>query len=277
MKKIINYILGSVLLAGVLVSCKKDEKKVFYEGGTAPVLSANLATNLPLAYADRDLQAITFSWTNPEYKFTTGVNSQNVTYTWEMDTVGANFTNTKKKQLSISGDLRRTFTQGEINDFLLNQLELAASIPHNIEFRVKASIGGAAPTVLISNSLQFRVIPFAIPPKVTPPASNRLFIVGSATPGGWNNPMTPPQEMTQVTPTMYTINLALTGAGSYLFLPVNNGAWNVKYGCLGGNNTNNPDGDEFREGGYDMIAPAAGGNFKIEVNFQQGKFKLTRL
>ncbi|MFM2360087.1 MAG: hypothetical protein RLY16_2080 [Bacteroidota bacterium] len=277
MKQIFKYMLGSLLMVTALISCKKDENKVFFEGGTAPVLGASLSTTIPLSYVNRGLEAITFNWTNPNYKFTTGVNSQNVTYTWELDTMGANFTNPKKKQLSISGDLSRTFTQGDFNDYLLNQLELAPGMSHNLEVRVKASIAGSNPTVLVSNTLSFAVVPFAIPPKVTPPASGRLFMVGAATPGGWNNPVpTPAQEFTQVNSTLYTLTLNLSASNSYLFLPVN-GSWDAKYGCLGGNNSNNPDGDEFRPGGGDMVSPAVGGNYKIEVNFQQGKFKLTKL
>jgi hypothetical protein len=40
---------------------------------------------------------------------------------------------------------------------------------------------------------------------------------------------------------------------------------------------NNPLGDDFKIGGGDLIAPAASGTYKIEVNFQTGKFKLTKL
>jgi hypothetical protein len=103
-----------------------------------------------------------------------------------------------------------------------------------------------------------------------------LFIVGSATPGDWNNPVpVPSQEFTKVSPTLYQITIPLTGGGSYLFLQVN-GQW-VKYGFTGPGNSNNPDGDDFMPEGGDFIAPAASGNYKIEVNFQTGKFKLTKL
>jgi hypothetical protein len=59
-------------------------------------------------------------------------------------------------------------------------------------------------------------------------------------------------------------------------LPVN-GDWNVKYGGLGANNSNNVNEDEVRQGGADMLSPATSGNYKIEVDFQRGIFKLTKL
>ena len=277
MKKVLQYGVLTLLFGGLLSSCKKDENRVFFDGGAAPQLSANQSTGIPLAFLTGSNDAVTFSWTNPEYKFTTGVNSQNVTYLWQMDTAGANFTNPKRKEISIANDLSRTFTQNEINDFMLNQLELAVGIPHNLEFRVISSLAGSSATSLVSNVVKLQATPFAIPPKVNPPASGKLFMVGNATPGGWNNPVPiPSQEFTQVSPTLYELTLNLSAGNSYLFLPVN-GSWDQKYGCLGSNNTNNPDGDDFRPGGGDMVAPAPGGNFKIQVNFQQGKFKLTRL
>jgi hypothetical protein len=277
MKKVFQYSVLALMLGSGFTACKKDEQRVFFDGGTPSLLSASQQTSIPLSFMTKDNEAVTFSWTNPDYKFTTGLSSQNVTYLWQMDTAGANFTNPKRKEISIANDLSRTFTQNEINDFMLNQLELAVGIPHDMEFRLISSIAGSSPTSLVSNVVKLKATPYAIPPKVNPPASGRLFMVGNATPGGWNNPVpVPSQEFTQVSPTVYELTLNLAAGNSYLFLPVN-GSWDQKYGCLGSNNTNNPDGDDFRPGGGDMLAPAPGGNFKVQVNFQQGKFKLTRL
>ncbi|MEK7199408.1 MAG: hypothetical protein AAB212_05760, partial [Bacteroidota bacterium] len=69
--------------------------------------------------------------------------------------------------------------------------------------------------------------------------------------------------------------IALSGGNSYLFLPVN-GDWGAKYGAIGANNSNNPDGDDFKPGGGDMLAPAVSGNYKISVDFQRGKFTVTK-
>ena len=153
-------------------------------------------------------------------------------------------------------------------------------MPHNIEIRVTARIGTNT-LPLSSNVLPFSTTPYTIPPKVTPPASGKLYLVGSATPGGdatgWDNPVpVPTQKFTQVSPTLYEITISLIGDKSYLFLPVN-GSWAAKYGGVGSNNTNNVNGDDFRAEGGDLRSPAASGAYKIQVDFQRGKFTVTKL
>jgi hypothetical protein len=81
--------------------------------------------------------------------------------------------------------------------------------------------------------------------------------------------------MTQISPTLYEITINLTGGQSLLFLP-ENGSWSRKYGYAGANNSNNPDGDEFRREGGDIKVPAESGTYKVELNFQTGRFKFTK-
>ncbi|MEI9912101.1 MAG: hypothetical protein WDO71_22080 [Bacteroidota bacterium] len=99
-----------------------------------------------------------------------------------------------------------------------------------------------------------------------------LFMVGGATPGGWTNPVpVPSQQFTQNTKGIFQLTLPLTANESYLFLPVN-GDWGQKYGGVGANNTNNVNGDQFKEGGSDMKAPATSASYTITVNFFTMKF-----
>jgi starch-binding outer membrane protein SusE/F len=273
-------IFSIALLAVSFTACKKDEKKIFFEGGTPPVLSAN-KTIISMSYLTRDNEAVTFNWTNPEFKFTTGVSSQDVAYLMEVDTTGANFTNPKRKQVSIAKDLSRSLTQTELNDYLLNDLQLVVNIPHNIEIRIRATLANSAATAIYSNVLKFVVTPYAIPPKVDPPSTGKLFITGGATPASWQcgcgEPELLSQKFTQVTPTLYVLNsIALTGGGSYLLLP-QYGSWAAKFGGTGSNNSNNVNGDDFKFNGSDLLAPAVSGNYKIEVDFQRGKFTVTKL
>lgn len=279
MKKISKFILLSALVITTLWSCKKDENRDYFTGGTAPVLSAN-KNAINLSFVNKDQQAIKLVWSNPDYKFTTGTSSQTVSYMIEIDTTGANFTNPNKKTIAISSDLSLSFTQGELNDVLLNQLNLKPTIPHNIEIRVTSTLNNNS-VPLTSNVLKYTVTPYAIPPKVTPPASGKLFITGSATPASWQcgcgEAELLTQKFTQVSPTLYVLpSITLTGGNSYLLLPVY-GSWSAKYGGTGGNNSNNVNGDDFRENGSDLLAPPVSGNYKIEVDFQRGKFTVTKL
>src|SRR5437868_10690184 len=156
------------LIATVLFSCKKNVSMITYDSGTAPALSANKTTTIPLSFATKDNEAITLSWTNPAYKFSTGVSSQDVSYLIEIDTAGANFTSPIKKSLGISKDVSKTFVQSEFNDILFNQMKLVAGMSHNIEIRITSTlVNNSLP--LTSNILKFAATPYAIPPKVTPP------------------------------------------------------------------------------------------------------------
>ena len=287
MKQIFKLLGVCFFFATTFSACEKDENKIFFEGGTAPTLSSSVtATTIPLSFVNKDAEAIKLSWTNPNYKFTTGLSSQDVFYKVEIDTTNAagtinpGFTYSGKQTIAISKDLSLSITQGQFNDYLLNQLQLTTGSVRHVQIRVIASlVNNSAP--VISNVLRYAVTPYAIPPKITPPASNKLFIVGNATPGGWSNPVPvqflPIQEFTRMSPTLYQINsIPLTGGNFYLLLPVN-GDWGAKYGAIGANGTNSPEGDDFRANGGDLVAPAASGNYKIVIDFQRGKYTLTKL
>lgn len=278
MKNIIKLLFGTLLMAVTFLSCKKDENKIFYEGGTGPVLSASSAT-IPLSFANRNNEAIKLFWTNPEYQFTTGISSQDVNYLIEIDTTGANFTNPNRQSVAISKDLSKSFTQGEFNGYLLNQLQLVPGVPHNVQIRVTSTLTNSS-VPLKSNVLSFTVTPFSIPPVVTPPASGKLYITGSATPGNWmggGDPELVSQRFTKLSNTLYELSsIALIGGGSYLFVPLY-GDWTNKYGFIGSNNANNVNGDDFKANGGDMLAPAVSGNYKIQVDFQRGKFTVIKL
>lgn len=278
MKRYIQFILLSFALLLLVAGCKKETSQIFLEGGTAPALTASVSDSIPLSYTNQNNQAIMLNWTNPDYRFTTGTNSHDVNYTIEIDTTGANFTNPNKQTLTVSKDIGISITTSQFNDYLLNQLVLKSGIQHNIEIRVKSGIGSNSAAPLISNVLKFAVTPYAIPPKVAPPASGQLFLVGSATAGGWNNPVpVPTQEFTQVSPTMYEITISLLGGQEYLFLPVN-GDWGHKYAVKDNTTSGLSTGGDF---GFDYSknfpGPATEGTYKIVADFQRGKFTVTKL
>jgi len=277
MKQLSKIIFFSTLLFAMFSACKKDENKVYFNGGTAPVLSSTInGASLPLSFANRNNVALNLSWTNPNYQFTTGISSQDVNYLIEIDTAGANFTNPKKQTVAVSKDLSRSFTQGEFNGYLLNQLQLDTSVVHNIELRVTSYLTNSS-VPLASNVLKYTVVPYPIPPVVTPPSSGQLFLVGSATAGGWNNPVpVPTQQFTKINATYFQITVNLIGGQEYLFIPVN-GDWSHKYAVPDKTVANLNQGGDF---GYDKSdnfpGPVASGTYLIQVDFQRGKFTVTK-
>ena len=260
----------------MLGSCKKDEAKQYYSGGTAPVLSASVSGTIPLSYATKDQQGVVLSWLNPNYYFVNGISSQDVSYTLEIDLTGNSFAGPNKISLSIAKDLAASYTQDQFNTVLAT-LNLTVGTAASIDVRVSSSLNGVTKTLLTSNTLKFNVTTFNPPPKVAIPAGGVLYLVGGATPGGWGNPVpVPSQQFTQVSATLYTITVPLTGGQKFLFLP-KNGDWGHKYAS---NQTTNPTGDAGGSFGYDfgddIPGPAASGSYKIDVDFQKGKFTVTK-
>jgi hypothetical protein len=86
-----------------------------------------------------------------------------------------------------------------------------------------------------------------------------LYIVGGATPGGWNNPVpVPSQKFNRLAEGKYELTLQLTQGQGYLLLPTN-GDWSKKWGMRG-----------------QKLSGNVTGNYKIEVDFFRGTYKLTK-
>src|SRR5262249_27932830 len=141
--------------------------------------------------------AIVLKWTNPDYTFTTGVSSQDVSYTLEMDTLGGNFSSSKKYTTVISRELSKTFTVGELNGGLGNNmiLQLDPRRVYTLQMRITSSISGTVK--LTSNVISFTAKPFAPPPKVEPPTASTLWVTGDAFGSGWANPLGAPYDNSQ--------------------------------------------------------------------------------
>lgn len=273
MKKIASILtLASMLLS--IVGCEKKDEKLMLMSANAPVLTISNAA--PVLDPKKETEKIlSFSWTNPDYMFTTGPNSQNVSYSLEVDTVGANFMSANKGVLTLANELSKSFTIYDLNVLLsgANGMNLAPDRTYNFEARVVARLTNSSAPVT-SNVVKFSARPYSPPPAVELPTSGKLYLVGDASPGGWDNPVPAAQEFTRVTNTRYELVVTLNGGKSMLMLPVN-GSWNDKYGWDGDNNQNIASGDKMRRGGGDIKVPAATGTYKIVADFQVGRFSIT--
>ncbi len=272
MKTIYQFSIAAWLMLLCVIACKKDEQRVIYQGGTAPVLS--VATGAQVKYADTNQTAVTLAWTNPNYQFNTGVSSLNVSYNLQIDTV-ADFSSANKKVITVSQDLTYSILVQDLNDIMLNQLLLDTNVTYTLYMRVVSNLTNNS-AKLVSNTVQLVTAPYAIPPKVAPPSSGTLFIVGSATPGGWANPLSvdpKTQQFTQITPTDYQIIIQLTGSGEYKFIAVN-GSWNDQWSIAKADDPAEVNGGDFVYNAANIKAPPISGKYKIDVNFQTGKFSV---
>ncbi|MDQ3550206.1 MAG: SusE domain-containing protein [Bacteroidota bacterium] len=276
--KFIKTLFFFLFFTALITGCEKEDNRAQFEGGTSPSLTGS-KTIVRLTPATENEVAITFNWTNPNYRFNTGTSSQDVSYSLEIDTMGANFNSPNKYVLSVSKELSKTFTERELNSILGNSMLLPVDRPYNLQARVVSSIAGSTATRLVSNTWNFRATPFNPPPKVELPASGRLFIVGNATPGGWDNPVPiPAQEFTKISDTKFEITIPLSAGAYYLFLPVN-GSWDAKYAVPDNSVAGLSTGGDFQfytGGGQDIPGPAEAGTYKITVDFQTGKFTVVK-
>ena len=253
----------------LLIACDKKNDLTVFSRGTAPVLSASTTTIAP-SPADSDKVVLTLNWSNPKY----ATDSSNQKFTVEFDSTGKNFAH--ESTIVINTALSANITAKQLNNVLLGS-GYAFGVPVTMDVRVTSSYANNNER-LSSNVIQMRMTPYVVPPKVVPPASKTLFLVGSATAGGWDNPVpVPAQQFTRLDSVTYDGTFFMNGGGSYDLLPVD-GDWSSKYNVASGSVPGlNQGGDfQFSTGpGSDIPGPDATGTYKIRFNFQSGKFTVT--
>jgi starch-binding outer membrane protein SusE/F len=278
MKSYINK-FSLLLVIAAFFACEKVENKVYFDGGTLPVLTANTAA-VNLQPGIETNAAITFTWTNPDYKFTNGISSLDVTYTLQIDTLGGNFASSKKFEDSWAKELSKTYTVAELNGIMGNTMLLPINPRRNFTFqaRIIASIGDSRAYPLTSNVITFTASPFTPPPKVEVPTNGTLWIVGSATFGSWDNPQKAPydvlQKFTRVSNTLYQLTVALPGGGNYKLIQIP-GDWGSQYRFLSGTWSSGTFEKRDADPGWD--GPPSAGTYKITVDFQLGTYSVVKL
>lgn len=286
MKRFINQFLFASLALVMLAGCEKDEKIIYYQGGTNPVLTASSTAAMVLLEPNKNNFAIRFNWTNPNYRFTTGISSQDVTYFLQVDTLGANFTNPNMQQVSISKDLEISMTVRELNA-VLTKLNVAENMLHKIEFRIKSTVGGTA-LPLYSNVIRIDITPYLDVALPLPPG-NQLYMTGSAMASDWTNSPPVSQRMTPVASSLTSTGLytsfvdtvSFVSGRQYKFLSTL-GAWQPQYGAAPGSGYNGNGGDLGANMGSgsdpDAIpTPNDAGSYRVTVNFKTGKYTVEKL
>jgi starch-binding outer membrane protein SusE/F len=271
-KKFSQFILPVLLLMGAW-SCKKEINKVTLEEGKPPVLTASSTSLQVLTIANQDKVLATFRWTNPDYRFSTGTNSQDVSYSLQIDTTGSNFTNPNKQEISIAKETSTNLLVKDIN-LAMTKMNLLEDMPHNMEFRIKSTLANGS-AALYSNVIKMVITPY-LDVAVPLPPSGDLYITGDAVPSSWTN--TPPvsQKFTKDSKTQYSITMAFVPGKQYKFLS-NQGQWQPQYGgssasggTLGFNMGNASDPSS-------IPTPAVAGNYKITVNFKTGVYTVEKV
>lgn len=268
MKNIFKLLLLATGILFTYSSCKKVDPLPYYSNGIASVLTSSANVIAPPT-ADSNKTVVTFSWTNPKY----ANDSATTKYIIQIDSSGRNFLKPAIK--TITGGLSYNFTAKELNAILLG-FGFAYNKAYDVDVRIVSSYANNNEQYQ-SNVLKLKMTPYVTPPKVVPPVSNVLFLVGSATAGGWGNPVpAPAQQFTRVDSVDYQGTFFLNGGGQYLLLPVN-GNWDHKFAVQDNTIAGLSAGGDFgfNEGtafGANFPGPIKSGLYKITVDFQHGKF-----
>ena len=267
MKYLIKTLLFTTLMAFVLLACEKVEPLVVYKNGVTAKLQASATTIAPKV-TDSLTTVVTFNWTNPQY----ATDSNNVKYVIQIDSSGRNFS--KAASVVLTNKSSHSMIAKDLNAILLN-MGFKYNTAYKVDVRVVTSYANNNEQ-LASNVLTLTMTPYVVPPKVTPPASKTLFLVGDATAGGWNNPVPAlTQQFTRVDSVTYRGKFYLIGGKQYLALPVN-GSWDNKYSVADNTKVGLDKGGDF---GFKLDqnfpGPAKTGFYDITFDFQAGKFTVT--
>ncbi len=267
MSNFIKYFL--IAIAGIcfFTACDKVDALPFYKEGAAVTLSTSSTTIAPVA-ADSNKVALTLNWTYPNY----ATDTSNIKYTIQIDSAGKNFSNASSKE--VMGMSGTSFTAKELNNILLAK-GYAFNVPVDMDVRVISSYANNNER-RISNTVRIKMTPYKIPAKVALPSFGKLFLVGSATQGGWNNPVpTPSQEFVRMDETTWGGIFDLKGGQEFLVLPVN-GDWGNKFALPNNSVAGVQTGGDFGFNLNDNFkGPATSGLYKIVLDFQTGKYAVT--
>jgi starch-binding outer membrane protein SusE/F len=255
----------------IWIACEKEGDKITLLGGTEMVLDVSSKTDLVLTKTQENFNSLQFQWTSPEYKFSNGVNTQDVNYTLQIDKDGGDFTGAKVVNLDYKKLATVSFKVKDLNNALAG-LELTDGVPNMFQFRVKSTLANGNSPVT-SNVVKIKISTYL---DVVFPVPAKLFITGAATPAGWQSgsgsePVPPNQEFTKVNSYLFVINsVKLNASSGFLLLPKYSD-WGAKYGFTGEKEKNSTTSDTFKPEGNDFLSPKDTKNYKITVNFKTGK------
>ncbi len=265
--RIRKILLWSAVAALGFSACDKLDPLPQYGLGVDPVAAVSSTTVAPPP-ADSLKDALTVSWTDPAY----ATDSNTVKYIVQIDSAGRNFSKAAVRE--VIGKRSTTYTARELNNIML-AWGFEFNKAYDLDVRVISSYGNNNEK-RGSNTVKIKGTPYKIPPRVALPTSGKLFLVGDASEGGWNNPVpVPTQEFQRLDETTFVGIFNMKGGKQYLVLPVN-GSWDNKFSVQNNTLPGLSAGGDFRFNAPDNFpGPATDGLYKIVLDFQAGKFTVT--
>nr|WP_199082492.1 SusF/SusE family outer membrane protein [Pedobacter sp. ASV19] len=201
------------LLFFVFSSCKKDKQGA--EITNTPELKSSVQ-NIVLHREDAEKEAITFSWSLATVQGTQGA----LTYFLQWDRKGNNFANAA--QAILGKDISHFAYSHMSFNYLMSTLPVEVASP--IELRIVTATSDGAVMPFYSNVITLTVTPYA---KELPPPYSQLWLVGDATPAGWNIDSPSPMLQNSNDPYLFSYSGALN-AGEFK-IPTAKGSWDAPF------------------------------------------------
>jgi hypothetical protein len=169
-----GYALNLLILPALLLtlSCKKDYREL--NKGNSPLALSADKSQVVLKQKNDAADAVVFSWT-------TGTNlgtNTAIAYTLKIDIAGNNFSKAVADNLGKAG-LAKKYTVKSLNDLLLTHWNIKPGVETTLEAIVVTAVSGNAAPAQTSNKVTIKVTAYE-------PVSTALYLIGDATPHGWN-------------------------------------------------------------------------------------------
>lgn len=172
--KLYNSLLFLLILGLIAFTGCSDDDNIEYNKGNIPLKITASDNQVELDAENPQVEALKFTWTSGSNQ---GTNAA-ISYTFQMDVEGNNFAG------GISIDLGRevyekVYKNEELNDILLDDFGITTDTDVSLEFRIIATVAAENVQPEISNIETITV-------KTHKPITKTLYLIGDATPNGWN-------------------------------------------------------------------------------------------
>lgn len=265
MKNIFKSLMAILSVAVVIAACKKDPPLLNFQPSTGLDLELTTRGEVTPVPSDSNRYSVRFRWNNPNM----ATSLQNVRFVTQIDVGNGQWENAISS--TTFGRFADSFQSKTINAYLLSK---GFGFGETVVMKARTIAAYSNNNdMVVSNQIDFTFRTYKIPPKIALPSSGRLFLVGSASDGGWSNPVpVPTQEFARLDETTWAGVFNMSGGAEYLVLPVN-GSWDNKFSVANKGLPNLNEGGEF---GFNLPdnfpGPSNAGIYKVILDFQQGRF-----